>query len=351
MSVKVNGENVIVNSSELQELARKLLEAVNVPPEDAAIAAEVMVDTNLKGVESHGVRWLDIYLKRIQSGCVKPITALKTIKEKAGLLLLDAQGGLGQVAMSKGIDMGIAKAKTAGICAVAIRNSNHFGACGYYTAKAAEADMAALVMTNGTPLMAPWGGITPCIGTNPFSYGFPGPKHPVVLDMATTATARGKVFLAAQKGYDLPAGMALNKEGEPTVNPKEALEGILLPVGGPKGYGLSLIIDILAGIVTGSNHGQNITSLYGDLEHMQNIGHFAVIINLEDFISLDDYMKEMEQSRKEIKSSKLAKGCQEVFVPGEIEANKYNQSIKEGITLPTATWNTLQDWAKRLNLQ
>lgn len=351
MHVTVEKESVRISPQDLKDVAAKLLSKVGVPEEQALRAADVMVNADLKGVESHGVRWLDIYLKRIQAGSVNPVTDLKVIQEKAGLLLLDAQNGLGQVALSKGVEMGIAKARTAGVCAVGVRNTNHCGALGYYAEMATKANMAAIVMTNGTPLMAPWGGVTPCIGTNPISFATPGAEGPVILDMATSASARGKVFVAAQKGTKLPDGIALNKAGEPTTDPQEALEGLLLPVGGPKGYGLSLIIDIMAGIMTGSNHGQNITSLYGDLENAQHIGHFAVIVNIDDFLPLTDFFAGMQQSRRELKGSKLAKGFDQIFLPGEIEANTVRQRKQQGAVIPVATWNILQDWLKQLNIQ
>jgi LDH2 family malate/lactate/ureidoglycolate dehydrogenase len=282
---------------------------------------------------------------------VKPVTNLTVIREKAALLLLDAQSGLGQVALARAIEWGIRKATDACVCVVGVRNSNHCGTLGYYTEIATRAGMAAMVMTNGTPLMAPWGGVTLSIGSNPISFGFPAEGDPVILDMATTAIARGRVFVAANKGAKLPDGIALNKLGEPTTDPKEALEGILLPVGGPKGYGLSLVIDIMAGILTGSNYGQDITSLYGDLEHTQDIGHFAVIISIEDFLPIAEFMSDMQRSRKQLKSSKLAKGFTQIFLPGEIEANALRQNKQHGVVLPAPMWDVLQKWAEKLGVQ
>jgi LDH2 family malate/lactate/ureidoglycolate dehydrogenase len=351
MQVRIDKDIVTVAPQDLRDLVTNLLEKVGVPRADGAMVAEVMVNADLKGVESHGVRWLDIYLKRIQAGSVKPVTTIKVVKEKAGLLLVDAQGGLGQVAFTKAIQMAIAKAKTTGVCAVGVRNTNHCGMLGFYTELATKANMAAITMTNSTPLMAPWGGTTLCIGTNPISFGVPTQGDPVILDMATSASARGKIFLAAQKGYKLPDGVALNKDGEPTTDPKEALEGILLPVGGPKGYGLSLVIDIMAGIMTGSNFGQGITSLYGDLAKAQDIGHFAVIINIEDFLDIDDFFACMQRSKNELKGSKLAKGFSEIFLPGEIEANTLRLRTEQGAVLPLATWRVLEGWAKKFGIE
>ena len=350
MEVKIENDAAIIDQNDLRELVGKLLSKVGVPSEDAAQVADVMVTSDLRGVESHGVRWLDIYLKRILAGSVKPVTDLKTIREKAAYVLLDAQGGLGQVAMRRGMDLGIEKAKTAGICAVAVCNSNHCGALAFYAEMATKANMAAMVMTNSTPLMAPLGGVTLSIGTNPIAFGFPTEKNPVILDMATSASARGKVFVAAQKGNKLPDGVALNKDGEPTTDPKEALEGILLPVGGPKGYGLSLIIDIMAGIMTGSNFGQTITSLYGDLKTPQNIGHFAVVINIDDFIPLQEFFVGMQQSREQLKGSKLAKGYSEIFLPGEIELNTKLSRENSGVVIPASTWAVLSDLKEKMGV-
>lgn len=351
MTAVMENDRVRLPVGELKEIITKLLEKVSVPAADAATVAEVMAYGDLTGIESHGVRWLDIYLKRLQAGCVKPVTNLTTVREKAGFVLYDAGGGFGQVAMLAAMRQGIAKAKNAGTCVVAVRNSNHFGAAGYYTKLAAEAGMISMLMTNSTPLMAPWGGTTLCVGTNPIAFGFPSRDRPVILDMATSATARGRVFVAAQRGVKLAPGLALNKDGEPTIEPKEALEGVLLPVGGPKGYGLSLVIDMMAGILTGSNFGCNITSLFGDLEHAQDIGHFALIVNTEDFIAMDDYLDKMAESREQLKGSKLAKGFDKIFLPGEIEANTYDANEKNGVSLPMATWNFLQEWKDKFGIQ
>ncbi|MBS7526188.1 Ldh family oxidoreductase [Fusibacter paucivorans] len=338
---------VIVTKEQLKQDVIYLLEKLGVPTDEADMTAEVMVDTNAKGIETHGVRWLDIYMQRIQAGSVKAKTKLDVIKEKGSLLILDANHGLGQVAMTKAVEMGVKKAKENGISVVAVRNSNHFGATGFYTELAAKSDVIAFVATNGTPLMAPWGGTDLCIGTNPLSYAFPTKGYPIVLDMATTAIARGKVFVAARKGLPLPEGTALNKDGVPTVDAKEALDGVLLPAAGPKGFGLSLMIDIMAGILTGSNYGTNITSLFGDLEGVQDIGHFAYFINIEDFMDLDEYYEKIEANKARMKSSKLAQGFNQIFMPGEIEAGIREKNLKDGIAIPKPTMDVLEAWKSK----
>ncbi|MDR3361773.1 MAG: Ldh family oxidoreductase [Desulfovibrio sp.] len=342
-------ELVILKKNELVGTIAFLLEKVGVPAADAAVVADVMADTNAKGIESHGIRWLDIYLQRLQAGGVNPKTQLDVVKDKGSLLILDANNGLGQVAMCKAVEMGVERAKKNGMAIVGVRNSNHFGACAYYTEKASQMGMVAFCCTNATPLMAPWGGIDLCIGTNPLSYGFPTKGNPIILDMATTAYARGKVFIAARKGTPLPEGVALNKNGEPTINAEEALEGIMLPASGPKGFGLSLVIDLLCGIMTGSKYGAHITPIFGALQTAQNIGHFAFFLNIEDFVPVDQYYQEIEDNIAIMKKSRLAKGVERIYMPGEIEADIRKKALKEGIAIPKPTWDVIQEWKVKLS--
>ncbi len=341
-------DQIILTKEELSETIQELLTKVGVSAEDAAVTADVMADTNARGVESHGVRWLDIYLQRIQAGGVSPVTNLETVKDKGSLLVLDANNGLGQVAMHSAVEMGVKKAKENGVAIVGVRNTNHFGACAYYTEMAAKMGMVSFVCTNATPLMAPWGGIDLCIGTNPLSYGFPTKSTPIILDMATTAFARGKVFIAERKGEQIPEGVALDKNGAPTTDPKAALEGIMLPASGPKGFGLSLVIDLLCGIMTGAKYGTHITPIFGTIEKSQNIGHFAFFLNIEDFVPEEEYYKNIEDNIANMKKSRLAQGYDRIYMPGEIEAGIREKNLKDGISIPKPTWDVLQEWKAKL---
>lgn len=351
MSSKDSSERINIKHEELQGLSAKLLEAVGVSKEDADIVSALLVDADLKGIESHGVRWLDFYIKRIDAGLMETITKIETVFEKASLLHLDANNGLGQVAAVEAVNRGIEKARENGVCVVGLRNTNHFGAAGYYAELAAKENMIATVMTNGTPLMPPWGGVDLCLGTNPVAYGFPNGEVPIIFDMATSAVARGKVFVAAYKGTQLPDGVALTKDGVPTNDPREALEGALLPVGGPKGYGLALAIDIISGVLTGSKFGKNIPVLLDDLKRPQHVGSFFTIINIEDFLSLGEYGSKMRELSSDLLNSRLAMGFDRVYLPGGIEANNYDDRVENGIPLATSTWQTLQRWAENLDVK
>lgn len=341
---------VFLSKAEIKEMVIDLLTAVGVPHEDADITAEVMADTDAKGIETHGIRWLDVYLKRIQAGGVKPLAKLDVIKDKGSLLILDANHGLGQVAMNKAIELGTQKAQEQGCAVVAVRNSNHFGATGYYAEMAAKKGFVAFVCSNSTPLMAPWGGLDPCIGTNPLAYGFPTRGYPVVLDMATTAYARGKVFVAARKGHSLPEGVALNKEGHPTTDPNEALEGLMLPAAGPKGFGLSLVIDFLAGIMAGANFGTNMGKIFGDFDKPQDIGHYAYFLNIEDFIPLEEYYEKVEADIAKMKDSRLVPGTSKIYMPGEIEA-KARERNGDKIPIAATVWEGLKELRHKFEIK
>ena len=340
---------VFLSKAEIKQMVIDLLCAVGVPREDADMAAEVMADTDAKGIETHGIRWLDVYLKRIRAGGVKAVTRLDVVKDKGSVLILDANHGLGQVAMTKAVQMGTQKAKQQGGAFVAIRNTNHFGATGFYAEMAAKMGFAAYVCTNGTPLMAPWGGLDPCIGTNPLAYGFPTRNHAIVLDMATTAYARGKVFVAARKGIQLPEGVALNREGYPTTDPNEALEGLMLPAAGPKGFGLSLVIDFLAGIMSGAHFGTNMCKIFGDYDRHQDIGHFAYFLNIEDFMPMEEYYEKIEADIARMKASRKTPGTSKIFMPGEIEAEAREKNA-DAIPVAASVWEGLKQWRVELGI-
>nr|MBQ6241551.1 Ldh family oxidoreductase [Lachnospiraceae bacterium] len=340
---------ITLSKEEIKALSKELFMLAGVPEEQADMTAESLADAEERGVETHGMRWMDIYLKRIQAGGVAAETKLEIIKDKGPVLIVDANHGLGQVATTMAIDMGIERAKKNGLCAVAIRNSNHFGAAGYYAERAANQGMICYICTNADALMAPWGGLDNVVGTSPLCYGFPTKTKPIIFDMAVSAIAKGKIFVAAREGKPIPPGCALNKYGEPTTDAKEALDGgYMLPAAGHKGFGLALVNDILAGIMTGSQFGTNITKLYGDLDKHQDIGHFAYLVNIEDFIPEEEYYDKIEFDMQKIKSSRLAKGFDRIYLPGEPEHETRAKRRAEGIPMSKEVWDEMLAWKEKL---
>jgi LDH2 family malate/lactate/ureidoglycolate dehydrogenase len=314
------------------------------PKDEAYINADNLVDADLTGVESHGVSRMAIYLKRIRDGVVNPKCEIKVVAEHPAVLVIDAKNSMGAVASYKAMEMAIKKAKASGVAFVTVRNSNHYGTAAYYTKMALEHDMIGFSSTNGPARMAPWGGKDPYFGTNPFSIAVPaGQELPVVADMATSLVARGKIILAAKNNKEIPLGWAINKDGEDTTNAKEALEGTVLPFGGPKGSAIALLIDVFSGILAGASFGPHIKDMYANFEEPTNTGHIFGAFDISKFIDTSLFKQNMDQMIREIKGSTPAKGVQEIFLPGEIELKKKQQRLKEGIPLSPAVIKELKE--------
>jgi LDH2 family malate/lactate/ureidoglycolate dehydrogenase len=257
--------------------------------------------------------------------------------------VIEGNEGVGQVLAAHAAREAIRRAKVHGIAAVAVRNSNHFGTCMYYTRMGAEAGCVMLLTTNGGPAMAPWGGRKKIVGTNPWSVAAPAGRHPpLLMDMANTAVARGKIYLARQRHERIPEGWAIDAAGRPTTDPQAAIDGIILPMAEHKGYAIAVAMDMLSGVLSGSSF---LCAVHGpyETESRSGAGHFIVAMNIEAFQPLADFNSRMEKFIAELKSVPLAKDVDEVFYPGEIEARNDVRYRKEGLLLPA---DTLADLAK-----
>ena len=234
-------------------------------------------------------------------------------------------------------------ARSSPIAAVALRNSNHFGTALYYTLQAARADCVAFLSTNASPAMAPWGGRKKTVGTNPWSWAAPAGKYPpMVLDIANTGVARGKIYLAKQQGQPIPEGWAIDAAGAPTTDPAAAIDGIILPMAGHKGYAIAAMMDMLSGVLSGSAFGSGVAGPY-QTERRSGAGQLMIVLNIEAFQPLADFEARMEAMIGELKSVPLAAGHDEVFYPGEIEARNEARHRREGLMLPD---DTIRDLAQ-----
>jgi LDH2 family malate/lactate/ureidoglycolate dehydrogenase len=228
-------------------------------------------------------------------------------------------------------------AKALGICAVALRNSILFGTAMYYTLMAPPEGCIMFMSTNASPAMAPWGGRQKLVGNNPWSWAAPAGKHaPLVLDIANTAVARGKIYLARQRNELIPPGWAINAEGEPTTDPVEALSGIIQPMAGHKGYAISVVMDVLSGVLSASEFGPGVAGPYQP-DKRSGAGHLLIALNVEVFQPLDAFNARMEAMIAGLKGVQLAKGTDEIFYPGEIEARNDRRNRTEGLKLPPDT--------------
>lgn len=340
----------LVDPHKLKELITNIFVSDGMNLENAKIISEHLVKANLRGVDSHGVSRVPIYLKRMEMGVVVKNGNPKIERETNVSALIDGQNLSGIVVANEAIQLGVKKAKESGIAVVGVTNSNHCGMLADYTSYAAEKGYIALATTNAPPNMAPWGGCEKFFGTNPFSYAIPASDTNIIFDTATSVVARGKIILAEKNGKKIPLGWAITKEGKPTENPKEALEGLVLPVGGPKGYGLAFMVDALSGVFTGANYGPYIPDLYNDLESIQNIGHYFFIMRMDLFQEKHEFLKRIDDVIDKLKNVQLSEGVEQIYLPGEIEMKLEQDRIENGLLLSDEVINNLNELVRKYDL-
>ena len=336
-----------IDPTGLLDFATSVYVAAGMSQEDAHLCADTLVQADLWGHQSHGVMRLSWYAARLKAGVCNPKAKPELVVDAGGLALIDGHDGMGQVLTARAAQEAIRRAKAHGIAAVGIRNSNHFGTALYFTLTAAREGCVAFLSTNASPAMAPWGGRKKTVGTNPWSWACPAGSHaPMVLDIANTGVARGKIYLAKQKGQSIPEGWAINAAGAPTTDPAEAIEGIILPMAQHKGYAIALMMDMLSGVLTGSGFGAEIAGPYQS-ERRSMAGQLMIALNIESMQPLKEFNERMEELISQIKSVPLAQGFSEVFYPGEIEARNDLKNRQEGLSLPDDTLADLKQVASQ----
>ncbi|MTI82267.1 MAG: Ldh family oxidoreductase [Firmicutes bacterium] len=318
-------------ADKLLKFCTDLITGAGVPSEDAQIVADVLVDTSMEGLDTHGISRLPIYLTRIQNGRINSTPNIKVEKTAPASANVDGDNGLGQLVAVKSMEAAIELAQDAGVGVVATKHSNHYGASAYYCKMASAEGMVGLAFTNTPSGIPPWGGKKAYFGTNPIAFGFPGKEQPVVIDMSASTVARGNIILAAKEGRSIPEGWAIDNEGRPTTDAKAALEGAVLPMAGPKGYAMALAVETLSGILSGSAYGPEVGWIYDDSTKPVNIGHFFIAINIDKLIPIDSFVNRIDNMVNEIKSSPRAEGVDEIFIPGERRTNKAKNRSQEGI--------------------
>jgi len=324
---------VIARHDRLETFCIQVLQRLGVPPEEATITASTLVTANLRGVDTHGVTRLPAYVAKLRGGALKPTVTLTTERETSATALLNGHDGIGQVISYRAMQLAIRKAKVAGVCYVAVKNSNHLGACAYYPMMALEHDMIGFTATNASPRLAPTGGVERLFGNNPWSIAVPaGQRQPVVLDMANSVVAAGKIRTFLREGKPIPEGWALTKDGEPTTDPAAALKGILLAIGGYKGYGIILLVDLLTGVLTDSNYGPRVKGIDQDAEPAR-VAHSFLALDLAAFTDVVAFKTRMDAYIDEIKSSKKGKGSDVIYLPGEPEHLRVRERMAKGIPL------------------
>lgn len=323
-----------IDPGALTEFCRGLFVAAGAPDEMAAIVADSLVYADLRGVESHGVVRSEIYLQRIAKGMIDPHAEAELVEDNGSTALMDGHNNFGAYIGVRALEACMDRALQHGVCALGVRHSNHFGTGAYYVERAVGKDLALIVLSNASQTMPATGGRRPFIGTNPIAFGFPTDREvPFVLDMATSLVARGKIIMAAKRGMEIPIGWAVDADGKPTTNAEAALAGAVLPMGGAKGSGLSMAIDILAGVLTGAGFGPSVRNMYEDWENPQNVGHFFIAIDIGRFMEPGLFKRRIGQYIDQLKAEPKADGVHEILYAGELEHRLRSERRSKGLEL------------------
>jgi len=336
--------DIKVGENDLRKYCENICVKLGLSQLDAFNLADSLIFANLRGIDSHGIMRFPSYVKRIIKGGCRVNPQIKIIREDPSVTLIDGDSGLGQIVSIHAVSLAIDKAKKNGISMVGVNNSAHFGAASYYSLKMVEADMIGISMTNGEPVMAPWGGKNRVIGNHPISIATPGlEQKPIVFDIATSKVSGGKVRLAAKNKQKIPQDWVIDIHGNKTDDPNNlANGGSLLPFGEYKGYGLAVMIEILTSVLMSAGILHEAKSGMKVFDAPTNIGHCFMAINVESFIPLKDFKEKADWLVKEIKSSPLAEGVKEIFVPGEIEYEVVQKRKVEGIPISEQVLEDLQ---------
>jgi LDH2 family malate/lactate/ureidoglycolate dehydrogenase len=334
----------------LRQRVAALYRAAGMPDEHAALVADTLVCADLWGHASHGVMRAPWYLDRVRNGVMKPVTEVVRVVDRGAIAVVDGREGVGQVIARDAMLDAVARAKRHGVGVVSVRNSNHHGALGYFTRLAAQAGCIGMLAANGGPAMAPWGGKRMAVGTNPWSIAAPAGRHaPMILDIANTVVARGKIFVARQKGMPIPEQWALDAEGRRTTDPVAALAGVILPMAGHKGYAIAMLMDVLSGVLSGSGFLTQVNSPF-KTDQPSRCGHFLLALDIEAFGPRQAFEARMERMIAEVKAVPLAPEFDEILYPGELEARNEARRAREGIELPEKTAAELRAEAERLGV-
>ncbi|MGH7715858.1 MAG: Ldh family oxidoreductase [Vulcanimicrobiaceae bacterium] len=343
-------ETVRQSTDTLLAFGSELAQAQGMNAEDARTLVEIMVRCDARGVSSHGIYRLPSYLRKMAGGGIDPKARPEIVRESAATAVVDAHHASGYVAGRFAMSKAVTLAEQFGIGAVGVRNSNHFGATGAYVLQAAECGMIGIATTNASACMAPWGGITRMLGNNPLAFAAPrAGGDPFVLDFALSQVAKGWVRLAHAAKRAIPAGWAMDAQGRPTTDSAEAMRGLLAPIGMYKGTGLSIAMDLLAGLLVGSTSSAELAP-HESTDVPGTTGHFFLALQIERFIALTSFQAKAGAMLDRIENSARATGVDRILIPGKFEADMERLAAHDGITIALETWNELLKDARRLGV-
>jgi LDH2 family malate/lactate/ureidoglycolate dehydrogenase len=336
----------------LEDFTARAFQAVGIPVTSSKTIAELMVRADLQGSEGHGVFRLPQYIRRIQGGAVNVKPRIRIEREAAGMALVNGDNGMGHLVMRFATEKAIEKAKSAGVAWVGVQWSNHAGPASLYASMPLAHDMIGLYLAVGNANhLPPWGGLDMLLSTNPISIAVPAGEEPaIVLDMATTVAAYGKVKTKAQRGERMPEGWMMDRQGRPLTDPGRANEGFLLPIGGYKGYGLALLFGLLAGTLNGAAMGKDVVDFNADDTTPTNTGHAIVAINVDAFQPVAEFKSRVDALIHDLRSSQRLPGVERIRLPGEGSHAARADRMKNGIPLPAPLAASLDALARDLKI-
>lgn len=340
----------VVPAERLRAFAAAAFQKAGMPAGDARTVAELMTQADLHGADGHGVFRLPQYIRRIEAGGINLRPKIRILSEKAGSALVDGDNGMGHLVMKFAAETAIAKARASGAAWVGVRHGNHAGPASLYARMPASQDMVGLYLAVGNANhLPPWGGIEMLLSTNPIAIAVPAGEEPsIVLDMATTVAAYGKVKTKAQRGETMPEGWMVDRDGQPLTDPKRASEGFLLPIGGYKGYGLALVFGLLAGTLNGAAMGRDVVDFNADDATPTNTGQAIVAIDVAAFGGVAEFKRRVDALARDIRSSKKMRGFDRIWLPGEQSRLTRLRREAEGVPIPPALRAQLDALARDL---
>lgn len=338
------------------EALRSFIEAAflsqGLPAADAAQVAGLMAEADLQGSDGHGVIRLPQYIKRIRAGGINKHPDIRVVHERAAMAVVHGDNGMGHLVVSRAVDIAIAKAREAGVAWVGTRYSNHAGPASLYARRPLQHDMLGLYFAVGNANhLPPWGGMEMLLSTNPIAAGVPTQDEPpVVLDMATTVAAYGKVKAKAKRGEPMPVGWMIDRQGQPLLDPKRSAEGFLLPIGEHKGYGLALIVGLLAGTLGGAAMGREVIDFNADHVSVTNTGQAILVIDLAAFGDPAHFKQAVDNLVRDIRSSERLPGVQRIWLPGEQSFEKRARYREHGIPVAAGLLDELDTLAAEIGI-
>ncbi len=341
-----------ISFDRLQQFITSAFVQLGMPEADAQTMGALMAEADLQGSDGHGVIRMVPYARRIRAGGVNVRPQIKVIQERAGMALVDGDNGMGHLVMKRAAEMAVEKARVTGIAWVGSQWSNHAGPASLYARMALPHDMIGLYFAVGNANhLPPWGGLDMLLSTNPIAVAVPsGNAGPIVLDMATTVAAYGKVKAKAQRGEMMPEGWMIDRSGQPLLDPKRAEEGFLMPIGGYKGYGLSLIVGLLAGTLNGAAMGEEVIDFNHDDTTPTNTGQAICMIDISAFGDVDAFKARVDTLAHDLRASERMEGVERIWVPGEQSEDRRVRYATEGIPIAPALWTQLDTLATELGI-